>query len=76
MKASVSMERLSITLPQETARDVRVRVGRRGFSAYVASAVRHQLEHDALGDILARLEADHGPASEAEVQAIMTRLGE
>jgi len=63
-------------MPVETSEGVRSRVGSRGFSAYVAEAVARQLERDALDDVLARMEAKHGPVDEAEVAAIMERLGQ
>lgn len=70
-----SVEKHSITMPAATSQGVRARAGSRGFSQYVAEAVARQLERDALDDILERMESEHGPVDEAEVEAIMARLG-
>ncbi len=75
MSTASGVEKHSVTMPAETSEGVRSRVGARGFSAYVAEAVARQLERDALDDILAEMEAGHGPVDEAEVAAIMDRLG-
>lgn len=64
----------SVTLPAETSDAITARVGKREFSAYVAKAAARQLERDALDDVLARMEAEHGPIDQAEVDAIARRL--
>lgn len=74
MTAHSGAEKHSVTMPAETSEGVRSRVGARGFSTYIAGAVARQLERDALGDLLAEMEAEHGPVDEAEVAAIMDRL--
>jgi hypothetical protein len=74
MATPAGVEKHSVTMPTTTSDGVRSRVGARGFSAYVARAVARQLERDALDDILAELEAEHGPVDEAEVTAILQRL--
>ena len=38
------------------------------------AAVARQSERDALDDVLARMEAEHGPADERDVAAILGRL--
>ncbi|MCL2464450.1 MAG: CopG family transcriptional regulator [Micrococcales bacterium] len=68
------VEKHSVTIPAPTSQGVRSRVGMRGFSAYVAAAVARQLERDALDDVLADMERQHGPVDEDEVSAIMRRL--
>ncbi len=68
------VEKHSVTMPSETSQGVRSRVGARGFSSYVAAAVARQLERDALADLLAQMEAEHGPVDEGEVAAILGRL--
>lgn len=74
MSSSAGIAKHSVTMPAETSEGVRARVGSRGFSAYIAGAVARQLERDALDDILAEMEQEHGPVDEAEVAAIMDRL--
>ena len=72
--SAAAYEKRSVSLPAETAEKVRARAGARGFSAYVAQAVARQLERDTLDDVLARMEAEHGPVDEDEVRDIMGRL--
>ncbi|WP_163541733.1 CopG family transcriptional regulator [Occultella kanbiaonis] len=74
MAAPIGVEKHSITLPAGTSEAVRSRAGARGFSAYIAQAVARQLERDALDDLLAEMEAEHGPVDETEVAAILNRL--
>ena len=61
-------------MPAETSQGVRSRVGARGFSGYVATAVARQLERDALDELIAQMEAEHGPVDEDQVAGIMQRL--
>jgi len=76
MGSPASAEKHSVTIPAATSDGVRARVGKRGFSSYVASAVARQLERDALDDILGRMEAKNGPVDEDAIAAIMARLSE
>ncbi len=72
--SSPGVEKHSISMPSGTSEEIRARVGSRGFSAYVARAAARQLERDALDDILADMESQHGPVDEDDVAAIMGRL--
>ena len=72
--SSQPVEKHSITMPAETSQGVRSRVGARGFSGYVATAVARQLERDALDELIAQMEAEHGPVDEDPVAGIMQRL--
>lgn len=74
MNAPAGAEKHSVTIPAITSEGVRARVGKRGFSAYVAEAVARRLERDALDDVLARMQAEHGPVDEDAVAVIMQRL--
>lgn len=61
-------------MPAAVIDDVQAKVGAGAFSSYVTEAVQRQLRHDALDEILARMEAKHGPVDEAEVVALMESL--
>ena len=74
MTVDVEYEKRSVTLPKTLVEDVKERVGKREFSAYVARAIKRQLQSDALDEAIAEMEAKHGPVDEAEVEAIMARL--
>ena len=75
MSGASRTEKHSVTIPTAVSEGVRARVGARGFSSYVASAVSRQLERDALDDILAAMNSEHGPVDEQAVAALMDRLG-
>ncbi len=53
--------KVSVSMPSELTEAVRSRTGSGGFSRYVSEAVQRRLRHDLLGDLLAELEAEHGP---------------
>ena len=55
--------KLSISLPQQLAAEVRRRVGARGLSRFVARAIAHELEHEQLGAFLDELDQVAGPVS-------------
>ncbi|MFF1453621.1 hypothetical protein ACFVYF_36595 [Streptomyces sp. NPDC058274] len=67
-------ENISVSMPSELLGALRTRTGKRGVSAYVTEAVRHQLAMDGLAEIVASYEAEHEPLSEAEVQAAQREL--
>lgn len=60
----MATEKVSLTLDREILKEARVRVGRRGLSSYVDSALRLKLQQDRLRGLLAELEAEHGPVSD------------
>ncbi|MFI5501787.1 hypothetical protein ACIA5E_22235 [Nocardia asteroides] len=64
----------SITMPRDIAEAARARSGPSGLSAYVAAAVARQIERDNLNEIIAVAEAEHGPVTEEEVQALRDQL--
>jgi hypothetical protein len=74
VSSPAGVEKHSVSLPAATSAGVRARVGTRGFSAYVSGAVARQLERDALTDLLAEMETEHGPVDDAEVADILSRL--
>lgn len=57
--------RVSLSLLEGTAEAIRVRVGKRGFSAFIAEAVEHELRGQALDEYLADFESRKGPVSES-----------
>lgn len=56
-------------MPTELVDALRTRTGKRGVSAYITEAVRHQMAMDGLSEIVASHEAEHGPLSEEEIQS-------
>jgi hypothetical protein len=62
-------QKYSITMPRDVAEAARARGGSSGLSAYVAAAVRRQIERDDLNDLIAVSEADHGPITDEEIEA-------
>ncbi|WP_416481307.1 CopG family transcriptional regulator [Streptomyces sp. CL12] len=60
----------SISMPRDIAEAARARGGPSGLSAYVAAAVARQIERDNLNELIQVAEAEHGPVSEEEVQAL------
>ncbi len=63
-----------MSMPSDLAGAVRARTGRRGVSAYITEAVRHQLAMDGLAEIVAAHEATHGPLTEREVETAHREL--
>lgn len=67
-------ENVSVSLPADLLLALRERTGKRGLSSYVTEAVRHQLEMDGLTEIVSAQEAEHGPLTEAEIEAAAREL--
>ena len=65
---------VSVSLHAGNIAAVRARVGKRGFSAYVDSAVQRQIERDNLAELTAEYEAEHGELPRAEVDKARTLL--
>ncbi|WP_031077044.1 hypothetical protein [Streptomyces sp. NRRL S-118] len=66
----------SITMPRDIAEAAKARSGPSGLSAYVAAAVARQIERDNLNELIGVAEAEHGPISDDEVQALRDQLAE
>ncbi|MCC3774140.1 CopG family transcriptional regulator [Streptomyces sp. UNOB3_S3] len=64
----------SITMPRDIAEAARTRSGPSGLSAYVTAAVARQIERDNLNELITVAEADHGPITDDEVQALRDQL--
>jgi len=58
----------SVSVEEELAARVEVHVGDRGLSSFVARAVEHELERDALGSYLDELDDKHGKVSDELVE--------
>ncbi|MEU6340352.1 hypothetical protein ABZ883_05285 [Streptomyces sp. NPDC046977] len=69
-----STENISVSLPSELVGALRERAGRRGVSAYITEAVRHQLAMDGLAEIVADHEAEHGALTDQEIEAAHREL--
>ncbi|WP_455356704.1 hypothetical protein [Streptomyces sp. SYSU K217416] len=69
-----STENISVSMPSDLVGALRSRTGKRGVSAYITEAVRHQLAMDGLAEIVAAHEAEHGPLTEQEVQSAHREL--
>ncbi|GAA3530727.1 CopG family transcriptional regulator [Nonomuraea rosea] len=63
----------SITMPRDIAEAARSRSGPSGLSAYVA-AVARQIERDNLSELIQVAEAEPGPITDDEVQAMRDQL--
>lgn len=53
-------EKLSITVPSALVAAIRRRVGPRGLSGFIATAIEHELDRELLRSFLEELEAEHG----------------
>lgn len=57
----MSVAKVSLSIEAGVLAEARDRAGRRELSAYVTDALRRQLQHDRLGELLAQMEAEAGP---------------
>ncbi|MER5451339.1 CopG family transcriptional regulator [Streptomyces sp. NPDC002764] len=64
----------SITMPRDIAEAAKARSGASGLSAYVAAAVARQIERDNLNELIQVAEAEHGPVTDEEIQALRDQL--
>jgi len=69
-RPAIRTEKVSVSLPSDLTSEVRSRVGSRGFSGYVARAVRRQVERDNLDALLADMEAANGPVPDTLLAAV------
>ncbi|WPB90896.1 CopG family transcriptional regulator [Streptomyces malaysiensis] len=67
-------QKYSITMPRDIAEAARARSGPSGLSAYVAAAMARQIERDNLNELITVAEAEHGPITDEEVQALRDQL--
>lgn len=57
----MTVAKVSLSLDEDVLTEARNRAGRRELSSYVNEAVRRQLQHDRLAELLAEMEAKSGP---------------
>lgn len=57
----MSVSKVSLSIEADVLAEARDRAGRRELSSYVNEALRRQLQHDRLGDLLTDIEAEAGP---------------
>lgn len=57
----MAVRKWSVSIEEDLANRVEEHVGGRGLSGFVARAVDHELERDALGGYLDDLDAEFGP---------------
>ncbi len=55
------VSKVSFSIEEEVLAEARERAGRRELSSYVTGALRRQLQHDRLGELLSAMEAESGP---------------
>jgi Arc/MetJ family transcription regulator len=60
----MAVSKVSLSIDDDVLSEARERVGRRELSSYVTNALRRQLQHDRLGELLAEMEAESGPIPE------------
>ena len=68
--------RRTVSMPQDVLAEVDSRVGGRGFSSYVAEAVRRQLRHDKLNEFLEQAQQASGPLTDEERGAARTAVAQ
>jgi Arc/MetJ family transcription regulator len=64
----VGASKVSLSIDETVLAEARARAGRRELSAYVNAALRRQLQHDRLGELLAEMDAESGPVPEALIE--------
>ncbi len=64
----MAASKVSLSIEEDVLVEARERAGRRELSSYVTAALRRQLQHDRLGDLLAEMEAESGPIPEDLMQ--------
>ncbi|OWY62187.1 hypothetical protein B7486_59800 [cyanobacterium TDX16] len=57
----MSVAKVSLSIDEDVLDEARERAGRRELSSYVSEALRRQLQHDRVGELLAEMDARSGP---------------
>lgn len=61
----MAASKVSLSIDEGVLAEARERAGRRALSSYVNEALRRQLQHDRLADLLAEMEREAGPVPAA-----------
>lgn len=57
----MTVSKVSLSIDEDVLAEARERAGRRELSSYVTDALRRQLQHDRLGELLAEMDVSSGP---------------
>lgn len=57
----MAVSKVSLSIEEDVLEEARERSGRRELSSYVTDALRRQLQHDRIGELLAEMDARSGP---------------
>jgi hypothetical protein len=57
----MAVSKVSLSIEEDVLEEARERAGRRELSSYVTDALRRQLQHDRIGELLAEMDTDSGP---------------
>ncbi len=57
----MTVSKVSLSIDEDVLTAARARAGRRELSSYVTDALRRQLQHDRLGELLGQMHAESGP---------------
>lgn len=69
---AVSVAKVSLSIDEQVLAEARDRAGHRELSSYVTDALRSQLQHDRLGELLAELDAIAGPVPDELMEEART----
>ena len=61
----MGVSKVSLSIEEDVLAEARESAGRRELSSYVTDALRRQLQHDRLGELPARMDAQSGPVPDA-----------
>lgn len=69
-------KKYSVSMPEEVADEVRARVGKGSFSAYVTASVKRQIERDRLAELIDDYESEAGPIPQEHMDAVTKEFDE
>src|SRR6266568_618233 len=72
----MAVSKVSLSIDERVLAEVRARAGRRELSSYVTDALRRQLQHDRLGELLAEMDAASGPIPDQRARAVLAAARE